>query len=69
MNDYEPNGKSKEDEEEEKKVEVIPTDKKCPYDMKAFWKNINDKFFKSADEKHLNDVNHLILYNSAYGNY
>jgi len=67
MNDYETNGKTKEDEEDDKKVDVLPTDKKCPYDMKAFWKNINEKFFKSADEKNLNEVNHLIFYNSAYG--
>ncbi len=42
-------------------------DLKIPFDMKVFWKNINDKFFKKYDESGIHEVNHLVHSLSKYG--
>ena len=67
-NDYDAS-KGKKNDEDDKKSDVVTVDKKCPQDMKAFWRNVNNNFFRPSDEKNLNEINHLILYNSGYGTY
>ena len=52
----------KSNNEEDKKIIRNGNEKKCPYDMKLFWKSINDKFFKTIEESHISELNHLILY-------
>ncbi len=49
----------------QKKEERI--DIKIPFDMKIFWKNIDEKFFLRSDQTSLNEVNHLVQLYSKYG--
>jgi hypothetical protein len=52
-------------DEEEKKEEKV--DLKLPFDMKSFWKNINEKYFRKCDQFSQNEVNHLVHSYSKYG--
>lgn len=54
-----------EDEPSKKKEEK--TELKLPFDMKAFWRNVNEKYFKNLDDFTINDVNHLVHLYSKYG--
>jgi hypothetical protein len=54
-----------EDEQIKRKDEKI--DLKHPFDMKIFWKNIDDKYFKNLDQFTVNEVNHLVNLFSKYG--
>ena len=59
---------SKSDSDEEKPGKDIELkETKVPFDMKSFWKNINEKYFKSVNEINVTDINHLIHYYSKYG--
>jgi len=62
--------KDKEESESEEKNIIKAEDKrdlKLPFDMRNFWKNINEKFFKKIDSTDANEVNHLVHLNSKYG--
>jgi hypothetical protein len=52
-------------DEEEKKEEKLEL--KLPFDMKSFWKNINEKYFRKYDQFNSNEVNHLVHFYSKYG--
>jgi hypothetical protein len=52
-------------DEEEKREEKL--DLKLPFDMKSFWKNINEKYFRKYDQFSQNEVNHLVHSYSKYG--
>ena len=52
-------------EEEAKQEEKV--DLKLPFDMKSFWKNINEKYFRRCDRSSANEVNHLVQSFSKYG--
>ena len=53
------------EERNQKKEERI--DIKIPFDMKIFWKNIDEKFFLRSDLISVNEVNHLVQLYSKYG--
>jgi hypothetical protein len=62
--------KGKSNEEAELEDPTIKEDRlelKLPFDMKAFWKNLNEKFFRKIDEFDLNEANHLVHAYSKYG--
>jgi hypothetical protein len=62
--------KDKEESESESKKNIKAEDKKdlkLPFDMRNFWKNINDKFFKKIESQDVNEVNHLVHLYSKYG--
>jgi hypothetical protein len=42
-------------------------DLKLPFDMRNFWKNTNENFFRKIDLADVNEVNHLVYQNSKYG--
>ena len=54
-----------EDEKKGKKEDKFEL--KLPFDMKTFWKNINEKYFRKLDAFSTNDVNHLVTLYSKYG--
>jgi hypothetical protein len=56
-----------EGEEEQNKKKEDKADHKLPFDMKIFWKNIDDKYFKNLDQFGVNEVNHLVHLYSKYG--
>ena len=51
-----------EDTKQEEKVDL-----KLPFDMKSFWKNINEKYFGTCDQSTSNEVNQLVHLYSKYG--
>jgi hypothetical protein len=62
--------KDKEESESEGNKNIKAEDKKdlkLPIDMRNFWKNINEKFFKKIDSTEVNEVNHLVHQYSKYG--
>jgi len=62
--------KDKEESESEEKNFKKAEDKKdlkIPFDMRNFWKNINEKFFKKIESQDVNEVNHLVHSYSKYG--
>ena len=63
-------GKSREEAESEeekctKKEERL--DLKLPFNMKAFWKNLSENFFRKIDEYDLNEANHIVHNYSKHG--
>jgi hypothetical protein len=68
MNGKENNSILSESEEERTHKELDIKDLKLPFDMKTFWKNLNDKFFKAVNEENVHEINHLIHLYSKYGN-
>jgi hypothetical protein len=61
-------GKPKEDPDSEdpgKKEDRLEL--KLPFDMRAFWKNFSEKFFRRIDEVDINEANHLVHLYSKYG--
>lgn len=56
-------------EDEQIKMKEDKMELKVPFDMKIFWKNIDDKYFKNLDKFSKNEVNHLVNLNSKYGIY
>jgi hypothetical protein len=40
---------------------------KLPFDMRNFWKSINEKYFKMVNMSEINEVNHLVHQFSKYG--
>ncbi len=54
-------------EDEQNKKKEDKADVKIPFDMKIFWKNINDKYFKNLDQFGVNEINHLVHLFSKYG--
>ena len=64
--------KGKPKEEVDSEEEKLPKkedrlDLKLPFDMKAFWKNLNENFFRKIDEYDLNEANHLVHSYSKHG--
>lgn len=62
--------KDKEESESEDKKNtkaVGKKDLKLPFDMRNFWKNTNEKFFKKIESPDFNQVNHLVHSFSKYG--
>ena len=63
--------KDKEESESEDKINTKMEGKKelkLPFDMRNFWKNTNEKFFKKIESADANEVNHLVHQYSKYGN-
>jgi hypothetical protein len=54
--------KSERDKKDKDNKEV-----KLPFDMKSFWKNLNEKYFKRIKDININEINHTILFQSKYG--
>jgi hypothetical protein len=44
-------------------------DVKLPFDMRNFWKNLNEFFFRKIDSTDVNEVNHLVHQYGKYGNF
>ncbi len=44
-------------------------DTKLNFDLKTFWKNINEKYFRHHNELNVNEINHLLHFYSKYGIY
>jgi hypothetical protein len=42
-------------------------DQKQNFDMKTFWKNTNEKYFRKLDKFSPNEVNHLVNSYAKYG--
>jgi hypothetical protein len=59
---FDPDDDSKEKKDDKK-------DMKMPFDMKTFWKKIDEKYFKTLNEFNLTEPNHLIQLFSKYGTY
>lgn len=57
-----------ENEDEKTKKTSELKDIKLPFDMKLFWKNCNEKYFKPLNELDVNEINHLVHLYSKYGN-
>jgi len=47
--------------------EKIKNERKQPIDMKLFWKNIDENYFKSVKELNLEKINHVLMNQSYYG--
>lgn len=45
----------------------IKNERKQPIDMKAFWINIDENYFKNAQELNLEKINHVLMNQSFYG--
>ncbi len=54
-------------EEEKRMNKEERLDLKLPFNMKAFWKNFSEIFFRKIDEYDLNEANHLVHTYSKYG--
>ena len=48
------------DKSKEEKFDV-----KIPFDMKSFWKGLNEKYFQKVEN--VNEINHLLNLYSRYG--
>lgn len=55
------NEDTNEDKSKEEKFDI-----KVPFDMKSFWKNLNEKYFRKVEN--INEINHLLNLYSRYGN-
>jgi hypothetical protein len=67
MNEKEKNlNKNKNNNEKDSSLPTL-NEIKVPFDMKIFWKIINDKYFMPFDPIEANKVNHLIKLYSKYG--
>jgi hypothetical protein len=49
--------------------ESEPKDNKLKFDLRMFWKNLNEKYFKPHHELNVNEINHLLHFYSKYGKY
>lgn len=67
MNGKENIGNISDGEEDKVKKSGEVKDLKLPFDMKSFWKNVNEKYFKNVNEINVNDINHLVQLYSKYG--
>jgi hypothetical protein len=54
-------------EDEQSRKKEGKNDIKLPFDMRNFWKNINEKYFKKIEMSEMNEVNHLVHQYSKYG--
>ena len=54
-------------EDEQTTKESEPKDMKLNFDLKTFWKNTNEKYFKHINELNVNEINHLLHVYSKYG--
>jgi hypothetical protein len=54
-----------EDDKAQKELDI--KDLKLPFDMKLFWKNTNEKYFKPTNELNVHEMNHLMYFYSKYG--
>jgi hypothetical protein len=48
------------DKSKEEKFDI-----KIPFDMKSFWRNIDEKYFQKVEN--VNEINHLLNLYSRYG--
>ena len=47
--------------------EKTKNERKQPMDMKVFWKNIDENYFKSVKELNLEKINHVLMNQCYYG--
>ncbi len=47
--------------------EKSKNERRQPIDMKFFWKNIDENYFKNARELNLQKINHVLMNLSYYG--
>jgi len=47
--------------------EKTKNEKKQPIDMKAFWINIDENYFKNVKDLNLGKINHVLMNLSYYG--
>ena len=60
--------KIKEQSQSEEESSDEKFESKIPFDIKSFWKNIDEKYFNSIENLNLNEGDHLIHLFSKYGN-
>ncbi len=53
--------------EEDETLPITGKDIKPPFNMKSFWSNINEKYFRKIDDFSPNEVNHLVNLFSKHG--
>ena len=68
MKAKEMNSNRSESEDDKTQKELDIKDLKLPFDMKTFWKNINEKYFKPSNDLNAHEINHLMYFYSKYGN-
>lgn len=67
MNEKDNTSHWKKDEEAKNNAPQATRDLRVPFDMKTFWRNINDKFFRQVDASNVSQINHLVKLFSKYG--
>lgn len=50
------------------KEEKTKSERRQPIDMKLFWKNLDETYFKNPKDLNTEKINHLIMNLSTYGN-
>jgi hypothetical protein len=69
MNTKENNSSHSDTEDGKTQKEIDIKDLKLPFDMKSFWKNVNEKYFKNINDLNVHEINHLVHSFSKYGIY